>query len=50
MTPGALLINVAGARIADEDALYAGVKDGHLGGATLDVWCPRSSLGWFGGP
>ena len=44
MNPGALLINVALARIVDEDALYA--KDGHLGGAALDVWwqySPRQS-------
>jgi phosphoglycerate dehydrogenase-like enzyme len=38
MKPGALLINVARAAILDEDALYAALKDGHLGGATLDVW------------
>jgi phosphoglycerate dehydrogenase-like enzyme len=36
--PGALLINVAPARIVDEDAVYATLKDGHLGGAALDIW------------
>ena len=38
MKPGALLINVARARIVDEDALYAALKEGHLGGGALDVW------------
>jgi hypothetical protein len=32
MKPGALLINVARARIVDANALYAALKDGHLGG------------------
>jgi phosphoglycerate dehydrogenase-like enzyme len=36
MKPGALLINVARARIVDEDALYTALKDGHLGGAALE--------------
>jgi phosphoglycerate dehydrogenase-like enzyme len=38
MKPRALLINVARAAIVNEDALYAALKEGHLGGAALDVW------------
>jgi phosphoglycerate dehydrogenase-like enzyme len=38
MKPGTLLINVARAAIVDEDALYMALKDGHLGGAAIDVW------------
>jgi phosphoglycerate dehydrogenase-like enzyme len=38
MKPGALLINIAPARMVDEEALYAALKDGHLGGAALYVW------------
>jgi hypothetical protein len=45
MKPGTLLINVARAAIVDEDALYMALKDGHLGGAAIDVWwqCPTAA-------
>jgi phosphoglycerate dehydrogenase-like enzyme len=35
---GAVLVNVARAQILDEDALYAALESGHLGGAAIDVW------------
>ena len=38
MKPTAFLINIGRAGILDEDALYAALKNGAIGGAAIDVW------------
>jgi phosphoglycerate dehydrogenase-like enzyme len=34
----AFLVNIARGAIVDEDALYAALRDGTIGGAAIDVW------------
>jgi phosphoglycerate dehydrogenase-like enzyme len=38
MKPTAFLINIGRGQVADEDALYAALRDRRLGAAALDVW------------
>jgi len=38
MKPTAFLINIARGQVVDEDAVYAALRDGTIGGAALDVW------------
>lgn len=38
MKPDAYLVNVARGEVVDEDALFAALKTGQIGGAALDTW------------
>jgi phosphoglycerate dehydrogenase-like enzyme len=38
LKPSAFLINIARGQVIDEDALYAALRDGRIGGAAIDVW------------
>ena len=38
MKSGAFLINIARGQVIDEDAIYAALRAGTIGGAALDVW------------
>lgn len=50
MGPSALLVNVGRGPVVDEDALYAALRDGTIGGAAIDVWYRYPTAGATGSP
>ncbi|GGZ45014.1 2-hydroxyacid dehydrogenase [Streptomyces bluensis] len=50
MGQSTVLINVGRGRVVDEDALYAALHDGVIGGAALDVWYDYPADGRTGPP
>ncbi len=38
MKPTAFLVNISRGAVIDEDALFAALRDRHIGGAAIDVW------------
>lgn len=38
LKPGCIVVNVGRGKTVDEEAFYIALRDGHLGGAGIDVW------------
>ncbi|MEV4034689.1 2-hydroxyacid dehydrogenase [Streptomyces umbrinus] len=50
MGGSAVLVNVGRGPVVDEDALYAALRDGVIGGAAIDVWYDYPASGNTGAP
>lgn len=50
MGGSAVLVNVGRGPVVDEDALYAALRDGVIGGAAIDVWYDYPATGNTGAP